>query len=61
MCFLVAMRMCLVIKNCPVLVPVNEPVLLIILFSIDTGNIVCLMIGSIVKRKSLGNAKHDCL
>lgn len=46
----------MVIKNCPFLVPVNEPVLLVILFS----SIVYLMIGSIVKRKSLGNGKHDC-
>lgn len=45
----------LVIKNCPFLVPVNEPVLVITLFCLDTGSIVFLMIGSIVERKSLGN------
>lgn len=41
----------LVIKNGPFLVPVKDPVLLI--------SIVCLMIGSIVKRKSLGNGGEE--
>lgn len=45
----------LVIKNCPFLVPVNEPVLVITFFCLDTGSIVYLMIGSIVERKSSGN------